>query len=377
MSEIRISLENYVRKTDIYLNPLPFFGHNKSMNEKLKTLRLLNNLTKESVSNHLGINRKTYSAIEKGEKVIDVEQLKSLAQLYKKNIGFFFEIELVANSLDDPITNKIIDDAKLLKKRHDFHKLMSWVNRYERHFSHFNNTIYMKQYLLYKSIAVFHNKVEHDASAIKIAEASLKMTTPNHSFYLEAEIYRELGVFHYHLYAFDAAKALWDKALKIINKSNLKYSDVHISVLLSIATMLEVVEKYEHAEEVIDEAMLCIATNTYLERELFIMACLVKARLNSYNQNFSTAEKFLNYARSFTKALEVTPLQGYIKKIERVVELSKVGISSHEGKLIVAYNPAQVLEIYNFYTSQPEIKKKIKEKKIEALKRQIEQIEKE
>lgn len=62
-----------------------------NVGEKLKSMRLLNNLTQELVANYLGIDQTYVAKMEKNEREINLEFLQRLADLYGCDIRCFSE----------------------------------------------------------------------------------------------------------------------------------------------------------------------------------------------------------------------------------------------------------------------------------------------
>lgn len=59
--------------------------------EKLKKIRMQNRWTQEDVSTKLGKPQSYISKIERGERRLDIVELKELADLYNKKITFFIK----------------------------------------------------------------------------------------------------------------------------------------------------------------------------------------------------------------------------------------------------------------------------------------------
>lgn len=59
--------------------------------EKLKNIRMQNEWTQEEVSAKLSKPQSYISKIERGERRLDILELKELADLYKKEITFFIK----------------------------------------------------------------------------------------------------------------------------------------------------------------------------------------------------------------------------------------------------------------------------------------------
>lgn len=63
----------------------------KSVIEKLKKVRIQNGWTQETVSEKLGRPQSYISKIERGERRLDIVELKELSDIYKKEITFFIK----------------------------------------------------------------------------------------------------------------------------------------------------------------------------------------------------------------------------------------------------------------------------------------------
>ena len=63
----------------------------KNIIERLKTARLNAGLKQEDIASKLKKPQSYISKIERGERRVDITELKELAKIYKKNINFFVE----------------------------------------------------------------------------------------------------------------------------------------------------------------------------------------------------------------------------------------------------------------------------------------------
>lgn len=59
------------------------------LGERLRVAREYLGYSQEDVANHLGIPRSALSHIESGQRRVEVLELKKLAQLYEKPVGYF------------------------------------------------------------------------------------------------------------------------------------------------------------------------------------------------------------------------------------------------------------------------------------------------
>lgn len=65
----------------------------QEINEKIKQLRKMKNLSQEAIAEKLGMNTNSYAKLERGETDLEVSQLEKIAQLFNMNAADFFQNE--------------------------------------------------------------------------------------------------------------------------------------------------------------------------------------------------------------------------------------------------------------------------------------------
>jgi transcriptional regulator with XRE-family HTH domain len=82
----------------------------KTIGEKIKFIRELNNFTQAHVADLLGISQSTYSKWEKNEVNLTLTQIQKIAEIYGKSPQFIQELDLnrILNESDTPDTAEII-----------------------------------------------------------------------------------------------------------------------------------------------------------------------------------------------------------------------------------------------------------------------------
>lgn len=75
----------------LYMGKSTYSEKYKAVIEKLKDIRMEHRWTQEEVSAKLGKPQSYISKIERGERRLDIIELKELADLYKKEITFFIK----------------------------------------------------------------------------------------------------------------------------------------------------------------------------------------------------------------------------------------------------------------------------------------------
>lgn len=79
--------------------------------KKLKTARMQANLKQEAVAKTLQIPTSAISAMEAGVRKLDVLELQVLANLYSKQIQWFFEHENIENKIISNTEDKLLTEA--------------------------------------------------------------------------------------------------------------------------------------------------------------------------------------------------------------------------------------------------------------------------
>jgi len=264
---------------------------------------------------------------------------------------------------------RIIEHGRTFRSGWDYASLLNWALAFEDHITtHFNRTVFQKQFYLYYAVAIFYEQKDYD-QAFALCEKASAIVVEDEDYEVDVEIYKEIGIFHRHLDHYEKADEVLTRAVHMLEKHDLRYSRSHIPIVLNLAILYLEMEKYTEAIQLTDEALQLILINNYIEN--IDSLCLLKARLLSYQQNISECEAYLQFSRLFSELLGASALIPHIEAIEAIVELNKVDIWFHKNKPLIYYDKHEILDIHRHYMSQPEVKDRFLEQEITRLQRQI------
>lgn len=292
----------------------------KNFADKLRDLRLENNLTQEEVAALALISKKTLSRIENGTVIPRIETLELLSDVYNTDL---IKLYLESRYINFELFSSILANIDILIEKRLFDELISEKNNLERLGSHVEAgflKIRIDQYILFiDSILAME---EDDTSRAKLLTTkALKLTKENFDVNnyrdfsystLELRLLMILGKVYY---LEDNYKS-YTKILSFCFSSFDPNDKFFISTCINLGNVYKRDKNYEKALEIFNLGLEAALKNNYLaELDLLYFAkgsCEYKLGLSAYKDSFSKALDFCTITcKDQTKLLIAEEIQKY------------------------------------------------------------------
>ena len=289
------------------------------------------------------------------------EELKFIVERY----GRFIDGEKISNSCDGPPSasalrkdamKSVLATAKGLRWEFDYESLANVLLDYESEIeSHFMNTVEHVQFLMYKACYSFYHQGNEEQATRYFHQA---LAIPAADMIHHAMVYRELGSMYRWLEAYDQAEESYQQAKNLMKKyPEYRRGKLHIELLYCLGVLYQDMGRYFEAMKAVEKAIKHNKNNNsyhYLD-----LLYRLKSSLVLVENDIEASTAYLQKARTFNDfrlPSEQIALEPYLTSTELMIELTKAGISIHDGRLLIRYELDKIIEIYNDYMSKPTIK---------------------
>lgn len=272
----------------------------KIFSDKLRDLRLENNLTQEEVAALALISKKTLSRIENGTVIPKIETLEVLSDVYNTDL---IKLYLESRYINFELFSSILANIDILIEKRLFDELISEKNNLERLESHVEAgflKIRIDQYILFIDSILAMEKGDIARAKILTSKA-LKLTKENfdannYENFSYSTLELRLLMILAKVYYLEDSYEIYTEILSFCFSSVDPRDKFFISTCINLGNVYKRDANYEKALEVFNLGLEAALKNNYLaELDLLFFAkgsCEYKLGLSIYKDSFSKALDF-------------------------------------------------------------------------------------